>query len=223
MTRPGPLALLGGGEHLDGCEPIDHWLLEATGRAAPRVIVPGQLPHAAALEAVAEADLLVLPGGILERLFTALGAAPLREAVLDRWRAGARCRGRRPVRWCCSRGSCGSPRRAPLALTPGLGALHGYVAAPHFDQFVRRWSHGRRYAERLRQRLGGLGAPRAGRVHGPPSGVETRSTLRPRCGHRRRRDRAARAPCPQPNRARHPRAGRPSREPHLHAVQESGG
>lgn len=52
---PGPIALLGGGEHRQGCEPIDRWLLERTGRAVPSVLVlpaaspPATLPHASAL------------------------------------------------------------------------------------------------------------------------------------------------------------------------------
>jgi cyanophycinase-like exopeptidase len=45
----------------------------------------------------------------------------------------------------------------PLGLSPGLGALEGYVAVPHFDRFVGRWNPGRRFAERHRRRLDGLG------------------------------------------------------------------
>lgn len=55
MSGPGPIALLGGGEHRHGCESIDRWLLERTGRADPSVVVlpaastPAMLPHASAL------------------------------------------------------------------------------------------------------------------------------------------------------------------------------
>lgn len=193
MTRPvgtaGPLALLGGGEHRPGCEPIDRQLLDATGVAAPRVVivpsaslpgtvaataslartywhglgatprvvVPGRLPAHAALEAVAEADLVVLPGGVPERLFAALGASPLGEAVLDRWRAGAALSGSSAGAMVLFAWRLRIASSRPLALTPGLGALHGYVAAPHFDRFVRRWEPARRLAERHRRGLRGLG------------------------------------------------------------------
>lgn len=189
MTGPGPLVLMGGGEHLPGCEPIDRWLLERSGRSSPRVLVipsasvpvtlpavasqartwwhrlgasarvavPGRHPTDRIVEQVADADVLVLPGGVPERLLGALGASPVGEAVVDRWRAGAALSGSSAgamvlFAW---RLRIASPR--PLTLTPGLGALDGYVAAPHFDRFVGRWGAGRRFAERQRRRLRGLG------------------------------------------------------------------
>lgn len=55
MTRPGPIALLGGGEHLPPCEPIDRRLMALTGVGRPRVVViptaasDRQMPRTAAL------------------------------------------------------------------------------------------------------------------------------------------------------------------------------
>jgi cyanophycinase len=55
MPAPGPLALLGGGEHRHGCETIDHWLMERVGHGRVHVTVlpaastPATLPATAAL------------------------------------------------------------------------------------------------------------------------------------------------------------------------------
>lgn len=189
MTAPGPLALVGGGEHLPASRDVDRWLLEASGRPSPkvvvlpvaalplslpavaslartswqrlgaraRVVVPADRPRREVLDEIAGADVVVLPGGVPERVLSALGASPVGEAVLDRWRAGAALAGSSAgamalFAW---RLRIASPR--PLALTPGLGAVDGYVAVPHFDRFVRRWPGGWRFAERHRRRLRGLG------------------------------------------------------------------
>jgi len=52
-ATPGPLALLGGGEHRDRCVSIDHWLMERTGRGRVRVTVLPAASNAAALPATA--------------------------------------------------------------------------------------------------------------------------------------------------------------------------
>jgi len=55
MIRPGPIALLGGGEHLPSCEQIDRRLMTLTGVGRPRVVVipsaasSRQMPRTAAL------------------------------------------------------------------------------------------------------------------------------------------------------------------------------
>lgn len=166
----GPLALLGGDEHRPGSEVITRALLDRLGRPAPRVTVvpvasaPRQVGMVAALarnhwtalgttvgialpgggeracDAVAGADVIVLPGGVPDRVVGALGASPLWDLALARWRAGAALVG-------SSAGAMGlfawrlrlyPPR--PLALVPGLGPLGGWVAAPHFDRFrARHW------------------------------------------------------------------------------------
>jgi peptidase E len=188
VSTPGPLALIGGGEHRPPCRATDRWLLEATGARAPRVAVvpaasvsvsqpstaalartwwtglgacvtvpvPGRVPTTAVVEAVASADLIVLPGGVPERLLATLAASPIGETILRRWREGTALSGSSAAAMALFawRLRIASPR--PLGLTPGLGALDGYVAVPHFDRFVSRWATGRRFAERRRQRLRGL-------------------------------------------------------------------
>lgn len=55
MKGLGPIALIGGGEHRGGCEPIDRWLMERAGRDRVHVAVvpaassPHKLPTTAAL------------------------------------------------------------------------------------------------------------------------------------------------------------------------------
>lgn len=61
----GPVALLGGGEHRDGCEPIDRWLLERSGRTDPRVAV---------LPAASTAAMLPATAALARTWWTALGA-----------------------------------------------------------------------------------------------------------------------------------------------------
>lgn len=188
MSGPGPLALLGGGEHRPACTPIDRWLLDATGRAVPRVVVvpvaapratlpstaalartwwyrlgaatqvvvPGRVPLQASLEAIADADVLVLPGGVPERLISALAASPVAEAILDRWRAGAALSGSSAGAMTLFSWRLRIASARPLQLAPGLGALDGHVAVPHFDRFIGSSAVGRRFAERSRRRLHGL-------------------------------------------------------------------
>jgi cyanophycinase len=52
-TAPGPLALLGGGEHRYGCEPIDRWLMDRVGRGQVRVTVIPAASNAATLPSTA--------------------------------------------------------------------------------------------------------------------------------------------------------------------------
>ena len=52
-TTPGPLALLGGGEHRFGCEPIDRWLMERVGRGRVRVTVLPAASNSATLPSTA--------------------------------------------------------------------------------------------------------------------------------------------------------------------------
>jgi cyanophycinase len=55
VTTPGPVALIGGGEHLSGCEPIESRLMELVGASRPHVVVmpvapaPRHVPSTAAL------------------------------------------------------------------------------------------------------------------------------------------------------------------------------
>lgn len=119
--------------------------------AAVRIAMPDDDSHAA-FDAVAEADVIVLPGGVPNRLVAALGASPVWDLALRRWRAGA----------ALSASSAGAMSLFawrlrlyppnPFALTPGLGPFGGWVAAPHFCRFrAERW------ATLVTRRLGGLG------------------------------------------------------------------
>lgn len=182
MTAPGPIALLGGGEHTPPMLPVDRTLLDLVGAASPRVVVFPQAPAGRqlartvalarnhwgrlgarfrialpdhdmgeAMDAVAEADIVVIPGGHPDKLIAGLGASRLTDFMIDRWLDGMAISG-------SSAGAMGlfewriklyPPN--PLRLLPGLGALDGYVAAPHFDRFrAGRWAH------RVLDRLAGL-------------------------------------------------------------------
>jgi cyanophycinase len=81
---PGPLALLGGAEHRDGCAAIDRWLMERVGHGQVRVTVipaastPGALPATAALarnywtSLGAEVTVAVPAQGLTSRMASAL-------------------------------------------------------------------------------------------------------------------------------------------------------
>lgn len=125
--------------------------------AATTVAVPGRQPTAQIVDAIAAADLVVLPGGVPERLLATVGASPVGEAILERWRAGASLSGSSAGAMVLFAWRLRIASTRPLGLTPGLGALDGYVAVPHFDRFIGTRPSGRRFAERHRRRLRGLG------------------------------------------------------------------
>jgi cyanophycinase-like exopeptidase len=120
--------------------------------ARARVILPITGDDPAALEAVAGADVIVLPGGVPNRLMRALEGTPILDEIVARWVAGAAVTG-------SSAGAIDMFERRlnlyppnPFRLIPGLGLLHGYIVAPHFDRLhVARW-----YRPFLAQ-MGGLG------------------------------------------------------------------
>ncbi len=173
MSSPGPIALIGGGEHLAQTVPIDRRLIELTGVPKPEVVVLPQAPARAqkaktvalarnywsrlgarvrialpdadieqAMDAVAQADIAVIPGGHPNKLISRLGASPLTDLVIARWSEGMALSG-------SSAGAMGMfewrinlyPPN-PLRLIPALGVLDGYVAAPHFERFrATLWAH----------------------------------------------------------------------------------
>jgi cyanophycinase len=53
MTAPGPICLLGGGEHREQCEAIDRWLMDRVGRRGARVAIIPAASTAATLPATA--------------------------------------------------------------------------------------------------------------------------------------------------------------------------
>lgn len=120
MSGPGPIALLGGGEHRHGCESIDRWLLERTGRPDPSVVIlpaastPATLPHTSALA---------------RTWWSALGA---RVSVLHPGDLGAPATRETLARADCIVLTGGVPRRLVAALGAG----------PAWDLVLARWRMG---------------------------------------------------------------------------------
>lgn len=198
----GPLALLGGMEHLPVFHDADRNLLDLVGVPQPRVAVvpaastrrkrsetaalargywaglgtqvsvalPGRdLGHA--IDAVNDADVIVLTGGHPNLLLGALGASPLWDHITRRWLAGAALSGSSAGAMALFQWRIHLYPPDPLKLIPGLGLVHGYVAAPHFDRLRgRRW--GRSAAHRLgRQGVLGIDEGTALLGHGKRFGV----------------------------------------------------
>lgn len=184
MKTAGPVALLGGHEHRQGNEAIEHTLLDQAGVAAPRVAVlpvasarrqagmvaalarnywtnlgasvriamPDRGGSRQALQAVADADVIVLTGGVPNRLVAALGASPVWDLILQRWRDGAAISGSSAAAMSLFTWRLRLYPPNMLDLIPGLGPLRGWIAAPHFNRFrAHRW------AEWLSHRFGDLG------------------------------------------------------------------
>jgi len=165
----GPIGLLGGLEHFEPTLPLDRRILDQVGVFAPEVVIlplaslPWQAKAAGALaedqwtrlgaharvvslldarsqEAVAEADVIVLPGGVPNRLVTALQGTPILDEIVNRWRDGAAVTG-------SSAGAIAMFERRlnlyppnPFRLIPGFGLLRGHIVAPHFARLrVAHW------------------------------------------------------------------------------------
>lgn len=117
-----------------------------------RVALPDGNGSGPALDAVAGADVVVLTGGVPNRLVAALGASPVWEAALQRWHDGAALVGSSAGAMSLFRWRLRLYPPHPLALVPGLGPLDGWVVAPHFSRF-----RAERYAAAVARRFGGLG------------------------------------------------------------------
>ncbi|HEX6255824.1 MAG TPA: Type 1 glutamine amidotransferase-like domain-containing protein [Euzebyales bacterium] len=120
--------------------------------AAVRVALPDAHGSHQALDAVAWADVIVLPGGVPNRLVATLGASPVWDLILDRWRSGAALSGSSAGAMSLFAWRLRLYPPHPLDLIPGLGPFDGWVAAPHFSRFrAERW------AAPLAHRFGHLG------------------------------------------------------------------
>jgi cyanophycinase-like exopeptidase len=120
-----------------GALAVAHW---ARLGARARAVIPASGDDRVALEIIDGADVIVLPGGVPNRLVSAVADTLIHEAIISRWQAGAGLTG-------SSAGAMGLFEWRlnlyppdPFRLIPGLGLLEGFVVAPHFDRLrVRRW------------------------------------------------------------------------------------
>jgi cyanophycinase len=105
-----------------------------------------------ALDVVADADVIVLTGGVPNRLVSALGASPVWDLIVQRWREGAAIGGSSAGAMSLFAWRLRLYPPNPLALLPGLGPFDGWIAAPHFSRF--RAEH---WAALVTRRFGDLG------------------------------------------------------------------
>lgn len=161
MTRHALLALVGGGEHRPGCEPIDQHLLDATPPGRPVVaVVPfasslrtraravGQAVEwwealgadvlvagrdaSSAVGVIGSADVVVLTGGVPDRLAARLAGSPVLGAIVARHRAGAHVAGSSSGAMVL--GAVRQAVRPPFGLLPGVGLVPGVAVAPHHQR-----------------------------------------------------------------------------------------
>ena len=100
------------------------------------------IPDLATIDSIRNADVIVLPGGVPDRLVGLLRGTLLWEEIAARWRTGAGITGSSAGAMALFERRVSLYPSHPLRLVPGLRLLAGYVAGPHFDRLrVRRW-HG---------------------------------------------------------------------------------
>ncbi len=105
------------------------------------VALPRREDPRPALEALAGADIIVLTGGLADRIGPVLLETGMWDRILDLWRCGSAVvgssRGLMELferRWCLR-----APR--PFQLIQGLGLFGGYIAVPHFNRYwFERWA-----------------------------------------------------------------------------------
>jgi cyanophycinase len=117
-----------------------------------RIAMPDGNGSRHALDVVADADVIVLTGGVPNRLVSALGASPVWELIIERWRHGAAISGSSAGAMSLFAWRLRLYPPNPLDLVPGLGPFDGWVAAPHFGRF-----HAERWAAPVTRRFGDLG------------------------------------------------------------------
>lgn len=161
----GVLALVGGREHTPGCEPIDRSVLATMATRRPTVaVVPlassrrtrprtvaraerwwqdlGAIVRVApeevdpTLALLDTADVIVLPGGVPDRLHRRLTRTPIGARVVRRWREGAAVVGSSSGAMVL--GAWRQAVRPPFAVTPGFGLVPYVAVAPHHELVVPR-------------------------------------------------------------------------------------
>lgn len=162
----GLMALVGGREHTHGCEAIDQSILAAARTPTPLVaVVPlasslrtrartvgravGWWEHLGASAIVTSpdpatarrqldaADVIVLTGGVPDRLERRLCGTPIGAHVVARWRAGAHLVGSSSGAMIMA--AWRQTVRPPFAVRPGLDLLPDTAIAPHHGLTVPRW------------------------------------------------------------------------------------
>ena len=119
--------------------------------------VPARQSEAELCDAVDGADIIVLTGGVPDRVIANLGASMFWDRILDRWRAGAALSGSSAGSMALFEWRLRLTPPHPFALVPGLGPLAGYASVPHFDRYVGRRPGRRRMVERLVANYDGVG------------------------------------------------------------------
>lgn len=156
----GLLGLIGGREHGAGCEAIDRHLLDAVAHDDPVVaVIPlassmrtrartigravGWWDHLGATTVVAgldrtstprllrRADVLVMTGGVPDRLYRRLLDGGLHTEIVARWRAGAHLVGSSSGAMVLA--GVRQSVRPPFGVVPGFGLLPGVAIAPHHE------------------------------------------------------------------------------------------
>jgi cyanophycinase len=91
------------------------------------------------MDALAEADIVVISGGVPARLHAALAGSWIGDRIVELWRRGSTIVGSSAGAMELCEWRLAAP--GPRPLVPGLGLLGGCAAAPHFDRYgMRRWA-----------------------------------------------------------------------------------
>jgi cyanophycinase-like exopeptidase len=98
--------------------------------------LPGEKPPQMALDALAEPDIIVLTGGVPDRVVTALGASTVWDRILELWTNGAALSGSSAGSMALFEWRLRLYPPHPFQLVPGLGPLSHFVSLPHFDRYV---------------------------------------------------------------------------------------
>lgn len=100
---------------------------------------PEDVDHA--LDALADADLVVLSGGHPARLCASLAGSPVRNRIVERWRNGAVLAGSSAGAMALCEWNLRLRPPNPLTLAPGLGVVGGCLVVPHFNRYgLPRWA-----------------------------------------------------------------------------------